>query len=403
MTFQETLFSGLILLIFSGLGKILIYDNKKEIWIWAKRQRLKFFPINFNIAFSLDFEEGLNSGQYFRQIKNNFQKILNDTGLAESIKIFDFSDINRFATKEEAEKFRNRKDIDLIIWGDFTRDGLREESKPVSEVKLNFTYGHPNDKSGKLGAMILLDIESKFALKRYWKIFEDNSLNDVDIISNNLFDLATYIVALTLKIYGRIGKSITLFENLLKRLLARNDNFSQHVVFHLVNCYYLVIVNEGVIGKNFERGKDFCEKLINLDKNNLFAIANLAMFQYKTGQKEDAEENVELMLELYPKNSLTEIDVAFMRILQGNYSNAFKHYENLVRMKNIEFNPFEVVEFLYDQYKISKEPALLYGSGILSFYWGDKKIGMKDLKLFYQKSNETKYKKMRIKARKLIR
>jgi len=108
------------------------------------------------------------------------------------------------------------------------------------------------------------------------------------------------------------------------------------------------------------------------------------------------------MLELYPKNSSTEIDVAFIRILQGNYSNAYKHYENLIKMKDIQFNPFEVIEFLYNEYENSKEPALLYGSGILSFYWGDKELGKKDLKIFLKKSNDVKYKKLRIKARKLI-
>ncbi len=402
MLFLETLLIGIITLLIGGMGKVFIYDNKKEIWIWIKKQKLKIFPVNFNIAFSLDFEEGLNSGQYFQQIKNNFQKIIDDAGLSENIKVIDFSDIQKFTIKKEAEKFRSKKNIDLIIWGNFSKDGLKEKNEAVSEMHLNFTYGHPNDKDGKIGAMILLDISSKFALKEYWKIFESNSLNDVNIISNNIFALSMYTVALTLKIYGKIDKSIDLFEKLLNLLLSSKDDFSKHVIFHLMNCYYLVVVDEGVGRKNFRKGIDFCLKMLKFENNNLFALANVATFQYKLGEKEDAEKNVELMLELYPKNSSTEIDVAFIRILQGNYSNAYKHYENLIKMKDIQFNPFEVIEFLYNEYENSKEPALLYGSGILSFYWGDKELGKKDLKIFLKKSNDVKYKKLRIKARKLI-
>lgn len=403
MSFLETFLSGFLLLLIAGMGKIFIYDNKSEIWIWLKRQKLRIFPVNFNIAFSINFKDGLNSGQYFKQIKNNFQDIINDAGLSADIKIIDFSDIYKFKTKKDAEDFKNKKDIDLIVWGDFSVDGLKENNQLVNEMKLNFTYGCPNDKNGKLGAMVLSDVNSKMALKQYWKIFENDSLNDIKIISNNIFDLSMYIVALTLKIYGRIERSIALFEKLLEQLLHRNDDFSRHVIFHLINCYYLVVVNEGIVGKNFKKGMDFCVKIIDLDKVNLFAIANLATFQYKMGLKEEAEKNIELMLTLYPKNSLTEVDVAFIRILQKKYKNAFKHYENLIKMRDIQFNPFEVVEFLYNEYKNNKESALLYGSGILSFYWGDKKIGREDLKLFLKKSNDIKYKTMRRKAYKLTR
>ncbi len=112
MLFLETLLIGIITLLIGGMGKVFIYDNKKEIWIWIKKQKLKIFPVNFNIAFSLDFEEGLNSGQYFQQIKNNFQKIIDDAGLSENIKVIDFSDIQKFTIKKEAEKFRSKKNID---------------------------------------------------------------------------------------------------------------------------------------------------------------------------------------------------------------------------------------------------------------------------------------------------
>lgn len=406
MTFLEILIAvvvGIAILCIGGLGKIFIYDNKKSIWIWFKKQKLKIFPVNFDIAFSLDFEEGLNGGQYFQQIKNDFQKILNDTGLAENIKIIDFSDIYKFRTKKDAEKFRNKKNIDLIIWGDFSCQGLKEKGELVSEIDFNFTCGHPKDKSGKLGEMILLDIGSKFAQKEYCKIFEDDSLSDIKIISNNIFDLSMYIVGLTLKICIKLEASINIFEKLLARLQNRKDTLASHVIFHLKNCYSLIVLNSMGMKKQFNKGKEFCEKIIALDGKNLFAICNLATLQYKTGQTEEAEKKVELMLELYPRHSLTEINVAFIRILQRNYNNAFKHYENLVRMGKIDFEPFEVIEFLDNEYKNSKEPALLYASGILFYYWGEKELGKDDLRLFIKKSNDMHYKKMRRKARRLIK
>ena len=229
MTWIETFFVGLGLATVGGIFKVL-YDYRNSIHIWIKRQKLKLFPVNFNIALSLQFTEGLNSGNYFSEIKNNLQQALSEVGMDKLVRIVDFSDIQKFKNKEQAEKFRNKKDIDLIIWGNFSTDSLKKEGKGVNKLSINFTYGHPNDKEGKLGVMLLSDIRSKFAQKNYWQIFEDNSFEDVSIISENLFDLAIYVIALTLKIYGKIGKSIMLFEKLHGRLALRQDEFIQNII-----------------------------------------------------------------------------------------------------------------------------------------------------------------------------
>jgi tetratricopeptide (TPR) repeat protein len=397
----EALMPYLIVAVLTGIAG-LIYDQWSKICIWARRQKLKFLPVDFNVAFSLDFKEGLNSGNYFEQIKKDFINLLNDTGLEREIKIRDFSDIKKFANREEAEKFRGKKNIDLIIWGGFSNDALKADGQNISEMDLNFTYGHPDDEQKKIGAMILLDISSKLAIKNYWKIIENNSLKDIKIVSNNLFDISTYILALTLKISGRIEKSLDLFEKLYNKLEQKNDEFRNVITPHLLNCYHLLAINAGVNKKDYLVGKTFCDKMLIFSENDFFAIANLALFQYKLGNEMEAEQKVELLLKCYPKDPLTEINVAFFRILRKNYSNAFKHYKNFLKFQSIHFNPQEVVEFLDEQYKIKKDPALLFGSGIVSMRFGDKKLAKKDLERFLKKSSEGICKPMYRMAKKLV-
>jgi tetratricopeptide (TPR) repeat protein len=297
---METIVPLLILAVIGGIAKV-AYDYRNNISIWFKKQKLRLLPANFNVALSVDFKEGLNSGIYYEQIKKNLLKRIDDAGLHWHIKLNDFSDIQKFNNKSEAELFKTKKNIDLIIWGSFTNDGLKKDGESISKISLNFTYGHPDNKERTIGQMVLLDINSKLALKNYWQIIDKHSLNDVEIVSKNIFDIATYILALTLKLYGRIEKSLSLFERLYNSLSSRQDNFRQHIVPHLINCYELIITENGINRKKFDIAKESCKKLLNFKKNNFFSMSNLAVFQYKTGEKSEAEKNVELLLKLYPK------------------------------------------------------------------------------------------------------
>ena len=396
----ETLIPLLTITILGWIAYIIFY-NRKIIIKWFLQKKLRCFPINFNVAFSLDFKNGLNSGNYFEQIKKNINNIVSKAGLHKQIIIRDFSDIQKFNNKDEAEKFRNKKNIDLIIWGGFTNDTLKIKGENINEIELHFTFGHPDDKNKTIGRMLLLDITSKLAKKNYWKIIESNSLKDVKIISNNIFDISTYTLALTLKIYGRIGESLKLFEQLHKNLLERGDVFENEILPHLYNCYEILIIEYGIKKKYWKIGKDFCIKILKIKNEDFFALSNLAAFECRLGNNNTVEHLVTKLLNLYPGNHITEVDVAYVRILQKNYNNAFKHYENIIRSDRTNLTQ-EVIEFLCNEYDKKKEPAFLYGIGVLSFYFWDKQLAQKNLDLFLEKTNEKEYKPMRRKAKRII-
>ncbi|MCH8170746.1 MAG: hypothetical protein IIB07_06400, partial [Bacteroidetes bacterium] len=103
------------------------------------------------------------------------------------------------------------------------------------------------------------------------------------------------------------------------------------------------------------------------------------------------------------KDPVTEVDVAYFRILQKNYTNSFKHYKNLANFQTINFEPQEVIEFLCDEYDKLKEPALLFGVGIISYRFGDKKLAKNYFNLFLKKANEIKYKPMYREGKRIIK
>jgi len=398
----ETLIPLLIITVLGWIAWI-VWHNRKRLATWLKRLKLKFFPVKFNVAFSLDFKEGLNSGNYFEQIKKNIHSITNKSGLYKQIIIKDFSSIQKFRDKDEAELFIIKKGIDLIIWGGFTNDTLKVDGENINEIELHFTYGHPDNKEKTIGKMLLIDISSKLAKKNYWKIVESNSLKDSKIVSNNIFDISTYIIALTLKISGRLGKSLNLFEQLYKNLVDRNDNFQKEIFPHLYNIYTILISEYGINENNYNLGHDLCRKILIIKENDFFALSNLATFNCKLGLNEEAERQVNLLVKLYPKDPTTEVDVAYFRIMQKKYANALKHYKNLMKFNVINFEPQYVIEFLCEEYDKLKEPALLFGVGIISYKFWDKELAKANLKLFLKKANETTYKPMYREAKRIIK
>lgn len=390
----------LILGILSGFCKI-IYDHRKGLTIWINKIKLNLLPVEFNVAFSLDFNEGLNSGNYYQEIRKNLIKNIDDYGLSRLVILKDFSDVKKFSSILEAENFRNKKNIDLIIWGGFTADGLKEDGEEVYKIDLKFTYSHPNDREKRIGSMLLADISSKFAIKNYWQILEKNSYADLEIINNNLFDLSTYILGTTLKLWGRIGVSLKIFEILFNKLKSRNDSFANQVIPHILNCYQIFITEFGVRRKNLKSGLEFCQKYLNLVPNDFYALSNSAIFQFYLGKEQEAEQSVEKLLKLYPNRPVTEVDIAFFRVIQKNYTNAYKHYQRLAEFQSIDFNAQEVIEFLFNQYESRKDPALLYGAGMISYYFGDQLLAKNTFKEYLSKTSENICKSMYRNAKRL--
>ncbi len=386
------------------IAKELLNRNAGGIKNWFVRRRLQFLPINFNVMLSINSEHGLNTGIYFNEIKKHLNRLLDESSLSTFIKIKDYSQAKKFENKKEVETFRKSKDIDLIIWGDFSHDSLKQGGKPLSVLNLNFTYGHPETREKRIGKMINLDLSSKFAKKNYWQIVDENSYQDIKVVSNNLFDMCVYILALTLKLYGQIEKSLVLFEILFSSLEERKDNFKDLLIPHLSNLYSIKIVDAIWYKKKRSQGLEVCKKMLSLQPNNFFALSNLSLFEYLAGDMASASENVKLLKRLYPNKAVTHFDVAFFKILNKDYKGAYEEYRKLMNPDYAgQFNPQQVVEFLYIEYTKNKEPAFLYACGFISYYFGDRTISKQDLTKFIRLSDRIIYKYMTAKAERLLK
>ena len=381
------------------LGALFLIIPKTRKWLVRSCRRFWYqhFPGRLNIALAIKTQEGLNSGLYYQEIKTGLLATIEQLGLARQLRIKDFSGILDFSSQFEAEEYGRKTNIDLVISGSFTGDGLKSKNEPVNELQLRFTYTHPDDNKRRIGRLLSLDIGTKMAQKNYWRIFESNSCDDVKVVTKNLLDMSLYILALTLKVQGRIRQSVLVFEQLYGNLIRGNDPFQTNLIPHLINCYQLLSVEAYFASRYFE-SKQYAEKLLVLDETNRDAIANLAICQQRMGDAPGASAAVSKLQRLYPSSPIAMIDVAFIRILEGKYSHAYELYKKLIKLPAIklDYNPVEVMTFLDENFQISHEPALRYASGITALYHlQDLVIAERDFVEFIKLANgKSGYKKM---------
>lgn len=383
------------------LGVIIKYWNK--IKTFFVRARLRHFPVHFNIALSFKASSDSLSKTYVTEVKKQLINLIDRYNLSKEIKIRDFEDIVQFKNADEAQMFCVKKNLDLIIWGEYSNADLKDQSgHNCSEIALKFTYLHPEGSKGNLGKMIALEIQTIAALKSYSKII-DSSLEDIKIIGENIFDVSTYILGLTLKLFGKINQSILILESVLHRATNKNDVFSNGIRFHLINDYDL-FVTESYWQNDYKRGLFFAQKILNIDCNNFFGLANAAVFAYKLGNTAEAEMRISQLEKTYPNDPLTWIDVAFFRILKKDYKGAYKMYKKIINTTYLDsFNVIDVIDFLESQYDNDQgEPAFIYASAALNYYFADKSRAKNHLKKFLQLANNQKYRKMCQHAKRIV-
>jgi tetratricopeptide (TPR) repeat protein len=369
----------------------------QRLGFWFKKAYLKAGPINFNVLLSISYEPGTITETYYKEVSKNLKHFLSNAGLSDQLTINDLSGTVKFETKEKAELLRQTKNIDLIVWGEFTNNQLKKNGKNLSELKLSFTYGHPDDPTKRMRSMIDLELKSRFAVKNYWSIFEENSFDDIKLVSENAAYMSVYIIALTLKLFGRIEKSLTLFQHLYDELLKKGDPFSNYLKPHLINCYDLIIFDSLWNKKKYIKGKECCNKFLELVPNNYHALSSLALLEYKLGYTEEARQIVANLNKSHPDKPVTLLDNAFFYILQRKYKKAYECYRKVIKIKNAQsgFNSELLLEFFGEEYDSSNEPALLYASGIVAYYFsGNTGLSEIDLKKFLSLADVDKYKYM---------
>jgi len=379
----------------------LIVLNIKWIWKQGKFFRYKFMPFNFDIAISIKSAEGLNSGQYYKQLNSDLKKLLNENNFTKKLIIKNFTDIIYFEDNQDALKFVKKNKLNLLIWGEFSADNLKQNGENINELNLNFTFLHPQDVQGLLGQTIWADVAANNNLNGGWKIHENNSFIEVKIISRNLFDISIYTIALTLKLFRDFLLSAELLEGLLKNI-TDDKQLKDAVTFHLINCYEILSFNCLKDKRDYKLGEKYLLKILALDSSSYVVKSNLALCKFQNGDSISGEKLIEEVYKQSPHSPIGKLSFAFLSIRKKNYKKAYRMYQKFFEIKEPSFEPLEAIDFLNSEYEKNKDPAYMYGSAILNYLYKDQTLGIRDLRKFIKKADKNTMSDMVKRATQLI-
>ncbi len=386
----------------------LLFSIPNKFWKWLRWLWFKFFPVSYHLAFSIKSEEGLNSGNYYKEIIRQIEENIKLLNLDKVIKMKDYSDIHIFKNNEEVHNYIIKNNISLMIWGNFSTDNLKIKDKIINDINLKFTFRTPADSKNIFGKIILTDVfKSTSISETNWSIWEDNSYYDINNISNNLIDISLYILALSLKAFLKIKESNALLERIYEKNNQPNSILKDSIKNHLINNYNILIdlLHFKIIKLSNVEVIHILQKTISLNPKDIIALNNLALFYFLEGNIEKSRACVKeaYIIDINYPTSL--VNLAFFSLLDGDYNEANKLYQRLTKYDEtkIAFNPLDVIDFLSQRYKETKNPAFLFGSGFMSYYYGDKRIVKKDLSDFLKKADSIRMKKMIKTAKKLLR
>ncbi|MCF7887657.1 MAG: hypothetical protein K9L76_00105 [Candidatus Omnitrophica bacterium] len=390
--FETVLYNNIL-----SIGLIVAY-----FIFWLYFSGRMFFSSKIKILFAVDYSE--EAKKYSAQINKNINSKIDELGLSQSIKIInmpmDFIVPNRI----EAERYVKRRMIDLLIWG-YTVEGRFQKSK-LAEFKLKFTYLYrilPPPAQATLIKHINNNLRG-----RYWRILEDNSFPDIQVVSTNITEVSLFIIGLCLYVRGKLSKSLKIFENLKATLNNKNEtdfpgveNIMKQVDSYLVEGYRFI--GEQIRDSDPPTSKNYFKKLLHIQPEDSGAHLNIAKLSYVVDNDlESAKKHTDKVTDplLTP---LKNYNYAFFGILEKDPIKVLQYYKRIraVPSENI----VDIIAFLQDEFSKDKSNILYhFALGYINVYHGDLKIGIEELKSFIEKAKgKFEYKELVDNARPLLK
>lgn len=367
---------------------------------------IEVFPHQQVLTFSIKHNDDFNSGLYYEEIKKRFLKNLEYYGLANVLTHKDFSDIVLFRNSEEAELFRNDKDLSLILWGEFLNEHLKRAGDIESEFLLFFTYEFNHNIDNELEIRVDFDkrIRQFLAVKNKWVIAEKESLQDVADVSDGMFTVAVFTIGLSFLNRGDIEQSTLVFNQLHEYLTSRADNAAILLKPYVRQCS-VMLVNKAIKEKrtDWKSVALLAQKIVEITPQDLESLVLLAYSLYKSGDVEKSLSTVTNLMNLYPNAAAARVNLAFFQVLEGKYENAVKHYKRVFNVSNPGFATVEIIDFLATEYEKTKEAAFLFASAGISYYHnGDLVLAKQDMEKFLLKGTYSKYGNMFLEGKKIL-
>jgi len=377
-------------------------------WLYVRWYR-PFDKNVLSIGFALSYDD--YSRESYAEIMASFRRDLEQHGLKGAVKIKELPSDLRLSSALEAEKYLKKKDLRVLIWGDTTRATVGN-SEAVTIFNVNVTCQHRvragDDKDAIHAAL------SDGARRGSWTVQDTNSLSGLRLVSGNLLEISTYVLAISLwsvREIKYVEKAALILENLRVRLQprARDTNFpnlgdfkiriGKRVYGILMQVTYYYMFDK----RDFHTAKKWAEKLYQVAPRDYDVNMSMARISWELGDQSMARSFTRTARDIKPKESLPYLNLAFFHFNDGSYVRALAIYKKLKPNISSKTNILDVIDFLEREFDTSRKPALFFAAAWLSVRYGDTVRGREMLQSFLEMvENKSDFRKLVEEAKRVI-
>lgn len=384
------------------------------VWWCYHSGRMIFGTKKFTVVFCLKAKD-IKSTIHIQNTISILKWELDTLRLLEKFKIV-FAGEDVITNLEKAYKYRGNKNVDLVIWGEIL-SGTKEEKEVCDFKGLFFTYKIPSVVvKANLTDIFKTDINIAI-INRDWNIYEINNLPDAEKISAHLSEMIMFVLGL---IYCQNAEyaedSIVILESLFNRLdrqtkgdqikVDYEKKFLQttpsmlrkgRVLGILLNVYknlglYLVS------SKDYRKARFYLDKFMSYEKKDIPVLASLALCAFYLKDIKAAKGYTEEISTIDKHNEIVILNRAFFGIIEKNYASALCFYKEIIKKeRQVNINIIlRVIAFLDERKsEYPNEFAYDFGIGLLSYYFCEEQMGIKELRIFVKHAkNKAEYHQM---------
>lgn len=337
------------------------------IWIlfWSIKSGRFIFPTSkYSIIFCIKTDD-----RSVDQYKKMFYKLQNEfdtLNLTKSLALIDISS-DIIKNTKQAEKYRRNQNVDLIIWG----SALSETSNGKSIINFNLKYtARINKKLREKLKLFISDLIVVVGTKN-WIINLDNTLFEEIRVVNNFIEACIFIAGLHFLTDYKLEDAVKLLNTLkLKMDDVQDDRFKSFILGRVNSLIVETCLLLGIIkikNKHYIQAKQCFLELDKYPINKFRIYVNLAKIEYLLGNLDDAKQYTEKASKIEMNHPIIYLNRAFFYILEKEYDRALYWYKRFFKLKKIDVEVPDLIEFFDDRYNENKrELAYLFAMGIVN-------------------------------------
>ena len=349
-----------------------------------------------------------------KMLRNEFDKL----GFLQKIRILRIGE-DIINNNEQALRYRHKFDVGLIIWGEIFSGA--KDGKFVSEFKtLYFTYKvPPNLRQANIFQFFKNDVNIAL-INRDWNIYEINSLQDTEKVSENLSETILFLSGLIYAQYRDFAEdSSAILESLFNLLEKKTKNEKIGItdadkpvqtinmsprmlrkgrLLTLLLGLYKNLGIDFISNHEYKKGTQYLEKCIKYGDKDIDILSYSAFAYFHLNNIDKAIQYTDQINEIERHNQIYLLNYAFFGIYKRNYSSALFYYKEITKRDRRVDNDviIRAIAFLDERKNDDpKEIAYEFAIGVLNKFHFQKDIGIRELRQFVKKAKKKEpYKEM---------